>query len=576
MRRRRDQLLTVAAGVVPLVVSGVAYGPVTRSYFFADDFFNFVRIADSGWLRYIFTPMAGHVVLVRALVNSLHYAAFGIDAAKYFWFVLANHLVNVGLTFIVLHRITRRRGLALLGAAVWGTSPVHADALSWYAGIGSVMSLTVMLLVLAILLSGGRDREPPKRSTAALCSLLLLGGATCYGTGLALAITLPGALLFLVPELRQRNAARTILLATPFLTVGLYFGLRHVATWLGEGTGTDEFVIKAALEHLDPILLMWLHLVRLGLVRLLAGAWVSESADPVRGSWILVAAVMALVVLAVIRGDTKTRAAVVAMLALCGVSYGIIALGRANFYLMMGTDPAKAANALRYHYVGSQPLVMLLIILLAWLRREGFGLVVRVAAVGLLTVQAWALATHPIHFLLYPEARAAVAERLGKAENEIRRAPVGETLFLQNDPLPATVIGTFGARYVPGTAALILIAHGGDHPLGHDVRFMEADPTIRADYQTPRSRWLAHLLVTGQVTLGGDTPDPTPPPCELHAMKVQFQWARALLTCERRALALGFDVRRCRAAASLTAARRPVAPAQNRSSTPRRSSSLSS
>ena len=546
MRWRREQLLTVAAGLLPLIVSAIVFRPITRSYFFADDFFNFVRIVDSGWLRYLFIPMAGHVVLVRALVNCLHYAAFGLNASPYFWFVLANHLLNVGLTFCVLRQITRRRDLAMLGALIWGASPVYVETLTWYAACGVVMSLTATLLVLAILLRSARAPTPPRLSTALGCSLLLLAGATCYGTGLALAIATPVALLFLVPSLRPHSRARTMLLVTPVLAIGLYLGLRHIATVIGESTWIDEGVMRVALSRFDPVPHMFLHLVRFGLARVLAGAWLTGAVDPGSVSWGVLAAVTGLVVLAIVRSDARTRAALVAVLGLCAASYGVIALGRANSYAVGGIAPAVAASTLRYHYVGSQPLVMLLVVLLGWIAQQGFGRLVTLAAAGMVIAQGWALATHPIRFVLQGDARTIVTERLAKVEAEIRRAPASETLSLNNEHLPAAVTGLFGPELVPGTAALILIAHGGDRPLGHDVRFVEPNERVRSEYHAPRSRWLSHLLVQPRVTVGGDHPDPNDPPCELRLINVQLRIARALLACERRSLVKGFDVIRCR------------------------------
>jgi hypothetical protein len=559
MRSGRGHWLTVLASVVPLVASAIVYFPITHSYFFADDFFDFVRFVDVGW-RHLLSPMAGHLLLTRRLVGSTLYTAFGIDASKYFWVVFANHLLNVWLTFYVLQSLTERRDLACLGAALWGTSPVYAESLTWFAVYGQVLSVTALLLVLAALVPYARSGMTPRASTVIGCSIALLLGATCFGTGLGIAMVTPMALLVMVPSLRVRSSARTVLLATPFLTIALYFTLRQIAISLGEYSWVAQGVLGMALARPGPILHMLLHLVRFGLVRLLAGAWLAGTTDPTVASWVALGAVATLLLVALARGHGETRRALIGTLGLCLATYGVIAFGRANYSEVVGVGVATASRTQRYHYAGSLSLAMLLTLLLAWLRREGRTIVVGAAAFGLVAAQAWAWRTHPIGFDLRPYVRSVVAQRLARAEAAILRAPQGDVLYLENEPLPPGVRGIFGPALIPGTAALVLIAHGGDRPLGRDVRFMEPDATIRAKYRAPESRWLSHLLVKPWVTLGGDGTRATRGPCELVMMKRLLRFSRSLLACERRALAPVFDVAHCRDVVVRTAERRLATP----------------
>jgi hypothetical protein len=123
---------TVAAAL-PVLLAAAVYFPVTRSYFFADDFNCLLSIRNDDFLRFVLRPFAGHNLVVRNLVFYGSARFFGLRADLFFWQVLLTHLLNVWLLFRVLHALTASRLLASGGAALWGTSPVQLGTLGWYA-----------------------------------------------------------------------------------------------------------------------------------------------------------------------------------------------------------------------------------------------------------------------------------------------------------------------------------------------------------------------------------------------------------------------------------------------------------
>jgi hypothetical protein len=190
--RRWGRGWTAAAVAVPLAVTAAVYAPLLHGYFFADDFYNFTRIADRGCGRFAVEPMVGHVLLARNLVMCVQHGLFGLDARGYFAIVLATHLLNVWLLFRVIRLLTDRRAAACIGATLWRASPLHAEPLGWYAVYGHVLSATALLGALALALPRfeGDARHPPV-GIAVGCGIMLLLGATCFGTGLAIGVTAP-------------------------------------------------------------------------------------------------------------------------------------------------------------------------------------------------------------------------------------------------------------------------------------------------------------------------------------------------------------------------------------------------
>jgi hypothetical protein len=58
----------VAAALVPVLLAAWVFHPITRGYFFADDFNCLLSIANDGFLRFVLRPFGGHNLLVRNVV----------------------------------------------------------------------------------------------------------------------------------------------------------------------------------------------------------------------------------------------------------------------------------------------------------------------------------------------------------------------------------------------------------------------------------------------------------------------------------------------------------------------------
>lgn len=537
---RVGRVARVAANGVPLLAAAFVYAPILGSYFLWDDFSNFVVIADAGPLHFIVTPMAGHVLLARNALLALCWVLFGFDAGPYFWTVLLTHLLNVWLLFRLVLRLTDRAAVAAAAATLWGISPLHVEALAWYAVFGQVLTTTVML---AVMLDAARCIAPPRRVSFARALAwggVLLVGASCFGTGLGIAGSVPLAILLMVPGARRPPIAAALVASI----VGV--GLLYVGSQWGHATYASA-VTGAAPTSVAPLAGMLLHLIRHGLVRLVAGPFVVGVTDPRSASWAVLLVIGGLAAVTILRRGAASRRAVLGLVAIVLGTYGVIALGRANWGdIMHGVD--RSALILRYHYAGSAALAVLLGVLLPSLARRR-PLVVDALCTAWIVValaRAWVV---PLPIDTHDVVRRLVAAEVARADARIAAAAPQAPVVLDNTRLPPMVTGLFRPTMIPGVAALMILSHPPADLEERGIRFAEPSAAVREAFAAPRSRRLSRLLVAPAVVPGGHPPTGASPACEDRLVHTLLRFQRQLIRCELD-VAVGGSPEPCRAAAA--------------------------
>src|SRR4029453_19475078 len=68
----------ILAGIA-LIFSAVVYYPITRTFFFADDFFHLYQISNQSHLQFLLNNHAGHLYLTRNALFLLCWNLFGAD-----------------------------------------------------------------------------------------------------------------------------------------------------------------------------------------------------------------------------------------------------------------------------------------------------------------------------------------------------------------------------------------------------------------------------------------------------------------------------------------------------------------
>ena len=340
--------------VPPLVLTLLVYFPITRNYFYTDDFLQLFFIADLHPLDYLVLANAGHTCVARNAVFLLARHLLGWHPEYFFWSVLLTHLLNVGLLGYVIWQLTNSQRLACFGAALWGTCPLQEGALGWYSVYGHVMTATAMLVFLAHVAAVHRGRARGGRIALAAWYALALVASTSFGNGVGIAMLFPLVILLLVPQWRSRWRWPP-LLSLWLVVPALYVTLRRLnesfaLPWVGEPVGVDAA---------NPLaLLAMLRLMAFGVTHLLLGLL------PVPASASMAPAYLVLTLLVTIgsaiawRGPVTARRQLAACVLLATVGYGLIALGRAEAILLVA--PQKLGVLARYHYAPLIPVTLAL------------------------------------------------------------------------------------------------------------------------------------------------------------------------------------------------------------------------
>jgi hypothetical protein len=500
--RRGPAVLTAA--IVPVALSAWVYFPITRAYFWADDFVCLASIRNDGFLRFVLRPFGGHNLLLRNLVFYASYGLFGLRADLYFWTVLLTHLVNVFLLFRILRNLTGSLTLACFGATLWGTSPVGYGALGWYAVYGQVLATTLVLVVLAQLTAlAADDRELTARRAATWYALLLLA-TVCFGVGIGVALVFPAVLFLVLPTAWRQPRVRLAYLGLPLVTLAVYLAFRHLYPLLAPlppEEGAMETAVRDSLPLLPSVIREF---VAFSIAATLRSFFFVRRAYPDVASSVAIGAFAVGCLVLLWRGNAEARRAGVSMVVLCGGVYAVIAAGRASFFDAR-TPLGKTVGQLRYHYLGAIPIVVLACLALREVGRIG---PLRAVPRPLLLVAALAIGVYGYPrstFRIYDNllCRLYVDATMRGIEAEVAAHPVGATVYLDNGDPPATLLGpVMRKRDFPGRAAVLLLHQPGDEVNDRQVRFVERDPSVLAWYAERPDTPLARLLVPPDAARG--------------------------------------------------------------------------
>lgn len=486
--------------LVPLALTAWAYYPITRVFFFADDFYHLGRLTNGDRIAFVLAPFGGHNLLVRNLAFLGSWQLFGLHSEPWYWTVLLTHLLNVWLLFGVLGAVTASVPLACFGATLWGICPLAAGTIGWYSVYGQALVATIVLLVLERLARLGAAGEPLPRRTAWLWYALLLAGTTCFGTGIGVALIFPVVLFLLLPAAWRQPGVRLAYLALPAVTLVAYFGLRRLAGWIEPLPFSEQVHPMSAASGLLFAPAMLLPLLGVAVGGSALSYFFQPEHFPDTRTWVTVAALAVGLGLVAWRGDWKERRGALAMAVLAVGVYAVLAVGRAQVYTAFNLPLARAAAEPRYHYVGTIPVVILLCLALqqvgriGWLSAVPRGLLL---AAGLgLSVAGYARSN--VRIDEHQATRDYVTRTLRGIVDTIEASPPGTTVYLENGSTNS-VIGPWLEVFFPGRASLFLLLSPADDLLdGRHVRFVERNPRVLEFWAARPGARLTTLLVAPQ------------------------------------------------------------------------------
>ncbi|HXC52132.1 MAG TPA: hypothetical protein VN634_14695 [Candidatus Limnocylindrales bacterium] len=453
--------------------AGLVYYPVVNIWFFSDDFVHLIQIIEHSFFHFIMSLFGGHMYITRNVVFWLSWHAFGLNPVPYYVMALATHLLNTWLLFRLVRASTDDAVLACLGAAAFGTAPACVGTIGWYSVYGHALATTILLVVLLDLFRLEKQQRPPSAGRISLWAALLLVGTTCFGVGIGIALAFPVAAYLVAPASYSDRRGRWVLALLPVAVLALYWTCRQISSSLEPLRMEEVLIYEQGFSKLLPIVVMTGHLLKTGIAQLLPGFRfpATEHFTFAVTCWsIAVTTAFAL-------ASGRVRRQILALLAIAAGAYGIIAVGRANIRLEH-YPIASAAMALRYHYAGLVPLVVVSCIALQWItRRLPHAEAMRWTLLGAWFVIAgtgsfrsdWRIDEHP-------ECRSWFVSTLADVEHSIDSAPPGGDVVITNQhPHPGCIGLVLRPSDFPGSVAVFELAHDEDVVRGHHVRFVEPD-----------------------------------------------------------------------------------------------------
>jgi hypothetical protein len=464
-------------GVVAVAIAGRVWAPILRNYFAGDDFRHFYHLVNFGPLDFVLSTYGGHMYVFRNLVMTASFALFGLEPRPFFAGVLATHMANTALVFLLAGRIARDTSLAFLAAILFAVSPTHAPALGWYSVYGYALACFFTLLALWLLVPAPGDPEELTLGRAVLVATVALAASQSFGAGAGTALVMPLVAVALRPSVLFRPTIVAVLCAVPagVVAAARFLFLRPSPT--NSDPGGSAALLLSFVRDVPNIVPMTVHLAGLGVVSLVLQSTYPLAAYPNAAAVLVLLAFVVSFVLTAVNGDGARRRALVALVIVLAATCGAIAAGRAT--MMHLTRPDGVVGGVRatprYFYMIHAIGAVLIAVVLEGGTRGRPGRVVRttlVVAGTIVAVGGWMLRPPAINHWNRQRDLVARAERT--IVDEVATRPPGTTVCMSLDGRDDALV--IAARaFFPGYAAIFMMLQPSDVVDGRRVVFTSAD-----------------------------------------------------------------------------------------------------
>ena len=497
--------------------AAIVQGPVLGRFFRTDDFVHLYEIIEHGWWQFALTTNGGHLLITSNTAFYLCHAIFGLHAELYYAVAWLTHLLNVYLLYRVVEISTDRPVLAFAPALLWGISGLAQEPLGWFSVYGHVLLATWILCFLAEVAQVSRGQRELGSWTLARWILLLLLGATSFGTGISIAMLSGPVVYLLLAGCPERRRAALCLGSLVVLVPVVYFATIWIYYSIVSPGSQSELRDASWLDLLSPsnwpptVSLLGM-LLAYGTSDLLLGPLVTANGDgvalgPLAGASLYVvaavcaafsAAVLAACAVALRRASPDARRRIAGYGVLAVGAYGMVALARAGFFGFLNVSLTKPMVQPRYHYMAQALIAIFLALAAAQLplprsRPSGWKWVVAAAAL-LFAVGLGRASSLVVYDMMGPDGRIPFGETVASIEDAIASSPLGSEVRIENLFFPGG--GPLSGPFFAGTAAVFVIAFPSNDVEGRRVHFVERDPKRRLEWveRIPGTR-LSELLV---------------------------------------------------------------------------------
>lgn len=469
------------AWMAPVVLTGVVWLPIIRSYFHADDFLNLYELRNEDAVRYLLHMYGGHLLIARNEITAALDAVFGPDPRPFQILMLITHLINTGLLYALVLALSGSWRLAVVAAAVWGTAPANEGALGWYSVYGQVAATTCILGVV-VDMARVREGAPPGWVAPTRWAALMLLAGMLFGVGIAAALAMPAvAWLMLPPGAIRRRAVVAVAVAAVAL-LAIYAAVRALELPLYGDQRIEITYMLTGLRAADAFrhLRMLGGLLGFGFAALPLGPLFDPKRFPTSMHMAVIAAVALLLVCGAAANTRPQRRRLLACVLLVVATYGLIAIARSMFVDSLGLTALTSSP--RFHYAAGAFLSAALA-LAVYALAVRWRLPPRAAhaafAVAALTIGWMALGAERPRLDHFDGDRRETERVLREISAAVAAAPPGATVEIPNQQFGSVGYINVGDRErFPGTAAVFVIFYPENVVAGRRIVFTTNDPLV--------------------------------------------------------------------------------------------------
>ena len=224
----KSKLVFYFALIIPIIITWLTYISSLKNGFVSWDDEGYLmdnlkvigNFSTDGW-KYIFTHynMANYHPITLMIYNFL-YNACQFNPEPYHTFNLIFHLVNVGLVFYLITKLTEKKyTVAFIVALLFGIHPLHVESVAWVSETKDVIYTFFFILSLLAYIKYDNQKTNFKFYAIALILFIL----SCLSKGMA--VSLP-VILVLIDYLKKKQFTKEIIVEKiPFFLVSIIIGI---------------------------------------------------------------------------------------------------------------------------------------------------------------------------------------------------------------------------------------------------------------------------------------------------------------------------------------------------------------
>lgn len=162
---------------------------------------------------------------IASLVFAIEYFFFGANSYGFHFVSIILHLLNLGLVYLLVLKITKRIGIAALAAAFWAVHPTITEAVSWVSNQSTLIFFGFFILTALAILKYSDNRD--KKYFIWFSYLFFILSLLTKETALGGIFVIPFVFLVSPKSKEKVNPRRILKDFLPFILIGAAYFYAH-------------------------------------------------------------------------------------------------------------------------------------------------------------------------------------------------------------------------------------------------------------------------------------------------------------------------------------------------------------